>query len=56
MCFKPLKSEESQEARRRLAERPVQEPKQTTRPRGNAPIDQRDLERSKERLEALVGR
>ena len=56
MCFKPLKSEQSQDARRRLAERPVKKPSQTTRPRGNAPVDQRDLERSRERLAALVGR
>ena len=56
MCFKSGKSERSVEARRRLAERPVQPLRQATRPRGNAPVDERDLKRSVERMEALVGR
>jgi hypothetical protein len=56
MCFKHASSDRNKEARRRLAERPVEEPRQRTRPRGNAPIHEQDLKRSKERLEALVGR
>jgi hypothetical protein len=56
MCFKNAKADRSMEARRRLAERQVEPPRQTTRPRGNAPVDERDLRRSMERLEALVGR
>jgi hypothetical protein len=57
MCFKHGRTDRNKEARRRLAERPVEQPRhQTTRPRGNAPIDERDLSRGRERLEALVGR
>jgi len=56
MCFKHGRTDRNKEARRRLEERPVQQPPQTTRPRGNAPIHEQDLHRSRERLEALVGR
>lgn len=56
MSFKHDRTDRNKEARRRLAERPVREPHQTTRPRGNAPVDEVDLKRSQERLEALVGR
>jgi hypothetical protein len=56
MGFKHGRTDRNKEARRRLAERPVREPHQTKRPRGNAPVDQMDLKRSQERLEALVGR
>jgi hypothetical protein len=56
MCFKRGMTERQEQARRRLAERPVVESAKATRPRGNAPVDQRDLQRSLERLEALVGR
>jgi hypothetical protein len=56
MCFKHVRTDRSMEARQRLAERPMQRPSQTTRPRGNAPIHEKDLKRSLERLEALVGR
>lgn len=56
MCFKHGRTDRNREARRRLAEQPVRQPHQTTRPRGNAPVDQVDLKRSRERLEALVGR
>jgi hypothetical protein len=56
MCFKRGRTERQEDARRRLAERPVVRPPTATRPRGNAPVDQRDLQRSLERLEALVGR
>ncbi len=56
MCFKHGRTDRNKEARRRLAERPTEKPRQTTRPRGNAPIHDQDLQRSLERLEALVGR
>jgi hypothetical protein len=56
MCFKRARTERQEEARRRLAERPVAKPSRTTRPRGNSAVDQRDLQRSLERMEALVGR
>jgi hypothetical protein len=56
MCFKRDRTERREEARRRLAERPIERPGPTTRPRGNSAVDQRDLRRSLERLEALVGR
>jgi hypothetical protein len=56
MCSKPDRVERRDEARRRLREQQAVRLTQTTRPRGNAPIDQRDLERHLERLEAVVGR
>jgi hypothetical protein len=56
MCFKRGRTERHTEARKRLAERPIERPSQTTRPRGNAPVDERDLKRGLERMEALVGR
>ena len=56
MCFKPDRTERRQQARRRLRERPKVPPAQATHPRGNASIDQRDLQRSLERLEAVIGR
>jgi hypothetical protein len=56
MPFKHFRTERCVEARRRLAERPLERPSQTTRPRGNAVVDEKDLQRSLERLEALVGR
>ena len=56
MSFRHDQTARNREARRRLAERPVREPHQTARPRGNAPVDEVDLKRSRERLEALVGR
>jgi hypothetical protein len=54
-----LKSDRNQrlvEARRRLREKPTERAPQTTRPRANAEVDQRDLKRSLERLEAVIGR
>jgi hypothetical protein len=45
-----------QEARKRLREQPAGRLAQTTRPRGNSAVDQRDLQRSLERMEAVVGR
>jgi hypothetical protein len=56
MCFKADRIERRDEARRRLREQPSRRPVQTTRPRGNSAVDQRDLQRSLERLEAVVGR
>jgi len=56
MCFKQDKAERQDEARRRLRERPVDRPTRSTRPRGNAPIDEKDLKRGLERMETLVGR
>jgi hypothetical protein len=56
MCFKRERTERRDEARRRLRERPTERPARTNRPRGNAEVDQRDLTRGLERLEALVGR
>ncbi|MFL5866776.1 MAG: hypothetical protein ACJ766_06720 [Thermoleophilaceae bacterium] len=56
MCFNRDRTEREQEARRRLAEQPIVKPTQPTRPRGNSDVDQRDLQRSLDRLEALVGR
>jgi hypothetical protein len=56
MRSKTEKTERRNEARRRLREQPTRRPAQTTRPRGNSPIDQRDLERGLERLETVVGR
>jgi hypothetical protein len=56
MCFKHGRTDRNKEARRRLDERPIEQPRQATRPRGNAPVDERDFARSRERLEALVGR
>jgi hypothetical protein len=50
------RTERRDEARRRLREQPRGRPSQTTRPRGNSAIDQRDLQRSLERLEAVIGR
>ncbi len=56
MCSKSEKTERRDAARRQLREQPTRRVAQTTRPRGNSPIDQRDLQRSLERLEAVVGR
>lgn len=56
MCFKPDRTERRDDARRQLRERPSVRPTQATRPRGNASIDQRDLQRSLERLETVIGR
>lgn len=57
MCFKHGRTERNKEARQRLSERPVEPPRnQTARPRGNMAVDERDLQRGRERLEALVGR
>jgi hypothetical protein len=56
MCAKPDRTERRDEARRRLREQPSRRPTQTTRPRGNSAVDQRDLQRSLERMEAVVGR
>jgi hypothetical protein len=50
------KVERRQEARRRLREQPAGRLAQTTRPRGNSVVDERDLQRSLERMEAVVGR
>jgi hypothetical protein len=44
------------EARRRLREQPPGRPTQTTLPPANADVDQRDLKRSLERMEAVIGR
>ena len=56
MCFKPDRTERREQARRRLRERATVPPAQATRPRSNASIDQRDLQRGLERLETVVGR
>jgi hypothetical protein len=50
------KTERRDEARRRLREQPAGRLAQVTRPRGNSDVDQRDLQRSMERLETVVGR
>jgi hypothetical protein len=57
MCFKHARTDRNKAARKRLSERPVEQPRhQASRPRGNAAIDERDLQRSREKLETLVGR
>ena len=56
MRSKSERTERRDEARRQLRERPIARPAQTTRPRGNSAIDQRDLERGLERFETVVGR
>jgi hypothetical protein len=56
MCAKRDRTERRDEARRRLREQPAGRPGRTTRPRGNAAIDERDLARSLERFGAVVGR
>jgi hypothetical protein len=56
MGLKPELTERRDQARRRLREQPSARPTQATRPRANASIDQRDLQRSLERLEAVIGR
>jgi len=50
------KTERRDAARRRLREQPAGRLAQTTRPRGNSEVDQRDLQRSLERMESVVGR
>jgi hypothetical protein len=50
------KRDRLEEARRRLREQPAARATQATRPRENAEIDQRDLRRSLERMEAVIGR
>jgi hypothetical protein len=56
MGTRPDRTELRDRARRRLREQPSARPTQATRPRGNASIDERDLQRSLEKLDALVGR
>jgi hypothetical protein len=56
MDLKRDRKERLEEARRRLREQVSARPTQTTHPRGNAPIDQRDLQRSLERLDGVIGR
>jgi hypothetical protein len=56
MCSKPDRTKRRDEARRRLREQRTVPPTQATRPRGNSSIDERDLQRSVERLEAVIGR
>ena len=56
MGSKPNRTELRDQARRRLREQPPARPTQATTPRGNASVDERDLQRGLERLEALVGR
>jgi hypothetical protein len=56
MSSKPDRTERRDNARRQLRERPKVPPTQSTHPRGNSSVDQRDLERSLERLEAVIGR
>jgi hypothetical protein len=56
MDLKRDRKERLDEARRRLREQASGQPTQTTRPRGNAAVDQRDLKRSLERLDAVIGR
>jgi hypothetical protein len=56
MSSKPDRKERRDNARRQLREQPTVPPTQATRPRGNSTIDQRDLQRSLERLEAVIGR
>jgi hypothetical protein len=61
MCFKPTgadghaKLERWQREREERGEERPAPPQQDIRPRGNQDTDQGDLERSVERLEALVG-
>ena len=56
MDLKRDRNERRNEARRRLREQPSAGPTRATRPRGNAEVDHRDLQRSLERLEAVIGR
>jgi hypothetical protein len=56
MTLKRDRNERRDEARRRLREQPTERLTQATRPRGNAEVDPRDLQRSLERLEAVIGR
>jgi hypothetical protein len=58
MCFRETRQEEKDSLRARR-ERRREEPRQrgpNIRPRGNQEPDRRDLERSLERLDTLVGR
>jgi hypothetical protein len=56
MCSKRTQSQKDLERADREAERPKQQPWRNTRPRANQERDLRDVERSLERLESLVGR
>jgi hypothetical protein len=56
MTLKRDRNERLAEARRRLREQPSAPPARATRPRANAEVDPRDLQRSLERLEAVIGR
>jgi hypothetical protein len=56
MPLKPDKRDRVEEARRRLRAQPAARATRATRPRANAEIDQRDLRRSLERMEAVIGR
>jgi hypothetical protein len=56
MCSKRTQSQKDLERVGRDAERPKQQPWRNTRPRGNQETDARDVRRSLERLESLVGR
>jgi hypothetical protein len=56
MSLKSERQARLTEARRRLREQPPARATQTTRPRANAEVDQRDLRRSLERMEAVIGR
>jgi hypothetical protein len=59
MCGKPTQSEIQ---RARVEEEAVRReprprgPWENTKPRGNGPLERRDLERSEEKLAALMGR
>jgi hypothetical protein len=56
MSLKRDRNERRDEARRRLREQASGRLTQTTRPRGNAEVDPRDLQRCLERMEAVIGR
>jgi hypothetical protein len=59
MCFKPQdREQDSAPERTQVKDAPREKlgPWMTTRPRGNGPREQQDLERSIEKLSAVLGR
>jgi hypothetical protein len=58
MCFKSSRPDRDERQQRRDEPRPAerQRPSDNPRPRGNGEMDPQDVERSLEKLTALVGR
>jgi hypothetical protein len=59
MCFEPTKEEVARSETRRAAERPDagerRDPSGYPEPRGNQEPDEREVERSRDKLEAVLG-